>query len=58
MSNEVIAVSIPQMEDDIDIYEEIKVLLKSRKFVYIDMKPEFLTENIVYRFQRNEDKAT
>jgi len=56
MSNEIIAVSIPQIDDDIDIFEEIKILLKSWKFVYIDMRPEFNTECIVYRFQKQPNE--
>jgi len=54
MSNEILAVSIPQVEDDIDIFELIKTLLVTRDFVYIDMTPEYNSEAIIYRFQRKE----
>ena len=53
--NEMLTIEIPQMDDDIDIFEEIKALLIARKFVYIDMKPEFNRETISYRFQRVKD---
>ena len=56
MSNEVMAVSIPQVEDDIQIFEKIKVLLNTHQFVYLDMKPEYNSEAIVYRFQRKENE--
>jgi len=54
MSNEILAVSMPQTEDDIDIFENIKALLNTHKFVYLDMKPEYNSESIIYRFQRLE----
>lgn len=56
MSNEILAVSVPQVEDDIDIFEEIKTLLNTHNFVYLDMKPEYNSEAIIYRFQRPDEK--
>jgi len=54
MSNEVLAISIPQIDDDIEIFEDLKILLNRHKFVYLDMKPEYNSEAIIYRFQRKE----
>ena len=54
MSNEIIAISVPQVEDDIDIFEEVRTLLATRGFVFIDMRPEFEMESILYRFQRKD----
>ena len=56
MSNEILAVSVPQVEDDIDIFEKIKTLLITHNFVYLDMKPEYNSESIIYRFQRPGDR--
>ena len=55
MSNEILGVSIPQVDDDIEIYEKIKTLLITHGFVYIDMKPEYNIEAINYRFQKKEE---
>jgi len=55
MSNEILALTLPQIEDDIDIFESIKTLLKTHNFVYLDMAPEFNTESITYRFQRPDE---
>ena len=52
--DEIIAISIPQMDDDIDIFEDVRVIMAAKGFTYVDMKPEFNTESITYRFQRNE----
>jgi hypothetical protein len=50
----ILAVSIPQTFDDIDIFEDIKALLLTHQFVYIDMAADYNIESIIYRFQRNE----
>lgn len=55
MSNEILAVTMPQVEDDIEIFENIKALLNTHNFVYLDMQPEFNAESITYRFQRPEE---
>ena len=55
MSNEILAVSIPQTDDDIDIFEEIKIVLITHGFVYIDMKPDYNSACIIYRFQRQDN---
>lgn len=52
MSNEILSVVIPQVADDLDIIEELKILLMTRGFVYIDMAADYNSEAIVYRFQR------
>jgi hypothetical protein len=52
MANEIIAISIPQIPDDIEIFEFIKALLITHQFVYIDMAVEPDTNCIRYRFQR------
>ncbi len=54
MPNEIIAVSIPQFDEDINVYEAIQKTLKSCGFHYIDMQPEYNTESIIYRFQKEE----
>jgi hypothetical protein len=54
MSNEIIAISIPQFDEDIDIFEDIRILLLSKGFAYLDMGAEYNTESITYRFQRKE----
>jgi len=54
MANEILALSIPQSDDDLDIFEDIKTLLITHGFVYIDMAPDYNTERITYRFQRDE----
>lgn len=51
--NEILAISMPQTEDDIDIFEDVKALLLTRGFVYIDMTPDYRADRIIYRFQRN-----
>jgi len=53
--NEIIAISIPQMEDDLDIFEDVRIMMQSRGFIYIDMKPEFNETSITYRFQRENE---
>ena len=55
MTNEILALTLPQIEDDIDIFESVKALLKTHKFVYLDMVPEFNMESITYRFQRLDE---
>ncbi len=55
MSNEILALTLPQVEDDIDIFESVKALLMTHKFVYLDMSPEFNTASITYRFQRPDE---
>ena len=52
MSNEILSITLPQVEDDLDIIEEMKILLMTRGFVYIDMEADFNAEAIIYRFQR------
>lgn len=49
---EILAVSLPQTEDDLDIFEDIRTLLLTRGFVYIDMAPDYDASRIIYRFQR------
>lgn len=51
---EILAVSLPQSEDDLDIFEDIKALLLTRGFVYIDMRPDYDASRIIYRFQREK----
>jgi len=51
MANEIISVSIPQCEKDLDWYEAIRVLLIAHGFEEIDMSIEQETNNIRYRFQ-------
>lgn len=58
MSNEIIAVSIPQMDDDIDIFEDLKAIMMTRGFNFVDMCPEFNTECITYRFQRKDESTS
>ena len=52
MSDEIIAISIPQMDDDLDIFEDVRIMMQTKGFAYLDMQPEFNTESITYRFQR------
>jgi hypothetical protein len=52
MSNEMLSITLPQVDDDLDIFEELKILLMTRGFVYIDMAADYNSESIVYRFQR------
>ena len=47
-----LSITLPQVDDDLDIIEELKILLITRGFVYIDMAADFNSEAIVYRFQR------
>lgn len=54
MSNEILTVKMPQVADDLDIFEELKMVLFTRGFVYIDMAPDYNSESIIYRFQRDE----
>jgi hypothetical protein len=54
MSNEIISVSIPQFDDDIDVFEDLRVILATKGFNYLDMAPEYNTESIVYRFQKSD----
>jgi hypothetical protein len=54
MSNEIISVSVPQMDDDLDILEDLKLVLKSRGFYEVDVTVEYETDAIRYRFQRLE----
>lgn len=49
---EILALSMPQTDDDIDIFEDIRALLLARGFVYIDMAPDYNADRIIYRFQR------
>lgn len=53
---EILAVSMPQTEDDIDIFEDIRALLLTRHFVYIDMAPDYDAARIIYRFQRTNER--
>jgi len=55
MSNEILSISVPQISEDIDIFEDIRITLKKYNFSYLDMEIEYTTSSIVYRFQRIED---
>ena len=55
MSNEILSISVPQMSEDIDIFEDIRIILKKYDFSYLDMEVEYTASSIVYRFQRIED---
>ena len=46
---------IATINDDIDIFEDVKALLMTHKYVYLDMEPEYNKAAIVYRFQKKED---
>lgn len=52
--NEIISVSIPQCDFDLDWYEAIKTLLIAHGFKELDMSIEQETNNIRYRFQNND----
>ncbi len=60
MANEIISVNVPQCSDDIDIFEDLKAMLMTRGFAYIDMEPgsrqNYTEESVTYRFQREEKK--
>jgi len=55
--NEILAVSLPQTHDDLDIYEDVRLVLITYGFTFLDMKPEYNTESIIYRFQRQKEKS-
>jgi len=55
MSNEILSINVPQISEDIDIFEDIRITLKKYNFSYLDMEIEYTTSSIVYRFQRIED---
>ena len=50
--NDIISLAVPQMYDDLDILEEVRVVLKSRGFEEVDTTIEYETNCIRYRFQR------
>ena len=54
MSNEILTVAMPQVSDDLDIFEELKIVLFTRGFVYIDMAADYNSASIIYRFQRKD----
>lgn len=55
MGNEIISMSIPQMDNDIDIQEAIKVILVTFGFEELDISVEYETDSIRYRFQHKDD---
>ncbi len=55
MANEIVSVSIPQMDDDIDIIMDIEAVLRVRGFHVIDPEINRATNEIVYRFQKVND---
>jgi len=50
--NEIISISMPQVEDDIDVYEALRTLLATFDYEELDMSVEYETDSIRYRFQR------
>ena len=53
--NPIISFSIPQTPDDLDLYEEIRLVLMARGFLELDTSIEYETNSIRYRFQRRTD---
>ena len=62
MAKEIISINIPQLDDDIDIFEDLKAILMTRSFFYIDMQPgsrqNYSGESITYRFQHEDKNRT
>jgi hypothetical protein len=56
VDNPIISVSIPQTPDDLDLYEEIRLVLMARGFLELDTSIEYETNSIRYRFQRRTDR--
>ena len=54
MDNLFITVSIPQHENDIDIYETVRLALASHGFQELDISIEYETNSIRYRFSNGE----